>query len=158
MAILAGFSYLTAQEAQTNLERAHLSGTAEAIALVEAQENLTLAQTKEEEAVEAAAIAEERRLEAERQQQLSLAQSLASLMPRIPQNFSSNDTELATLLGVQAGRINEQKGGDVTWLIDNSLRAFLTDRAVQHNHVLAGHTAWGQFGGLRPRRPNPRLC
>ena len=73
---------------------------------------------------------------AQRQSRMSLAQSLAALAPTLLQQ-PSNDTELATLLALEALRLNAEEVGDVAWLADSSLRSLL--REPYFNNTISGH-------------------
>jgi energy-coupling factor transporter ATP-binding protein EcfA2 len=77
------------------------------------------------------------RNEALRQSRLSLAQSLVALAPNIAQE--EHDTELATLLALEAVRLNQEAIGDKTWQIDPTLRALLQE--PYFNTTLSGHDA-----------------
>ena len=58
---------------------------------------------------------------AERQRRIVLAQSLASLAPRLPER-TNNNTELATLVALQALSLSENTGGNARDLVDSALR------------------------------------
>jgi WD40 repeat protein len=78
----------------------------------------------EREARKAQSTAEAERAEAIRQSRISLAKSLvAQSVPIIQRN---NDTELALLLAVEAGRLNREFQGDAQALTANNLRYILS--------------------------------
>jgi WD40 repeat protein len=62
--------------------------------------------------------------EAERQRQIALAQSLAALSSKLLEQ-PPNDRELATLLTLEAARLNKIADGTVDWLVDDALRTNL---------------------------------
>jgi WD40 repeat protein len=70
--------------------------------------------------------------EVERQNEVALAQSLAALAPD-----TNNDTELTTLLAVEALHIDRAAGGNNLWLIDSALRDALG--RPYFNTTLSGH-------------------
>lgn len=75
------------------------------------------------------------RNEAERQAQLNLADSLAALAPRAKQGL---DTELATLLALEAARISRENMVYSGGLQDETLRTLLTETPYS-NGVVRGH-------------------
>ena len=83
-------------------------------------------------------IAQTRATEAERQSRISLAQSLAALAPTLLQP-QSNDTELGTLLALEAIHLNVETVGNVAWLADSSLRSLLLE--PYFNNTISGHEA-----------------
>jgi hypothetical protein len=56
-------------------------------------------------------------INAQQQRRFALAQSLAAVAPR-----SNNDSELTTLLGIEAFYLNSKVSGNINWLIDDTLR------------------------------------
>jgi len=70
--------------------------------------------------------------EARRQSQISLVQSLVALAPR-----TNNDSELMTLLAVEALHIVGESPGPAGWLIDRALREVLSQ--PYFNTTLSGH-------------------
>ncbi len=82
-------------------------------------------------AEEAAAAAQD---ETARQGRIVLAQSLTALGPTLIQN--NNDTELAILLALEAANINQKVGGEISWIVDLTLRQLLS--APFLNTTLAG--------------------
>ena len=78
--------------------------------------------------------AERQRAEAERQRRIALAQSLAALAPRIIER--TNDTELATLLSLEAEDLNRDTEARIQELVDSSLRDVLSE--PYFNTVLSG--------------------
>ena len=83
----------------------------------------------------AQAEAELERAAALRQSQIAQAQSLASQATNSLEQDA--DTELATLLALEAYRLNLESGGPVNWLIDSALRPILSDGFF--NTTLIGH-------------------
>ncbi|MCA9964671.1 MAG: hypothetical protein KC423_10525 [Anaerolineales bacterium] len=79
--------------------------------------------------------ASSQRDEAERQGRITLAQSLAALAPSAKQG---EDTELATLLAIEAVNINRELMANSEWLQDERLRTLLTETPYS-NGVLRGH-------------------
>ncbi|MEI2609108.1 MAG: cytochrome D1 domain-containing protein [Candidatus Promineifilaceae bacterium] len=90
-------------------------------------------------AIGAAVYAIVQRNEAVRQSRLSLAQSLAALAPTLLQP-QTNETELATLLALEALHLNTEEAGGVTWLVDSSLRSLLSE--PYFSNTLSGHEDW----------------
>ncbi len=132
--------------AQLAEENANLAATREA----EAVANAVLASTNEQAAqaaqAEAEASAAEARLnaelaaekaaEAEFLSRLSLAQSISSVAPRLVDR--TNNTELATLLAVEAYHINRSLNVELLESVDDSLREILAE--PNFNLVLEHHT------------------
>ena len=75
-----------------------------------------IAQTEAANALSAQTTAEASALEAERQKRIALAQSVAA-QASVIQN-QEKDSELATLLAIEAARLNWQTEGNRQWLID----------------------------------------
>lgn len=80
--------------------------------------------------------AEAERAEAVRQGRIALAQSLVSLS--LARTEQTNDRELATLLAIEAARLNEASGGRVSWYLDSALRPLVSQ--PYFNTTLTGHT------------------
>lgn len=100
---------------------------------VEAENQRTLAEAARTEA-------EQERAEAVRQGQIALAQSLVSLsLNTVEQN---NDRELATLLALEAARLNEVAQGNINWYVDNALRPLISQPYFNF-------TIRGQSGSVR---------
>ncbi|MCP4423189.1 MAG: hypothetical protein GY803_01720 [Chloroflexi bacterium] len=76
--------------------------------------------------------------EAEQQRRLALAQSLAALSALAYQR--ENDTELATLLAIQAAKLNRDQIASLDKLVDNNLQSLLRDEPF-FNTTLRGHEA-----------------
>ena len=149
-------------EAQNNLVTANSEGTRSAQSLATATvaqgdaqreatrsaQSLANAQTAEAEALaaegavafEAARAAENLEVavtaeaEANQQRQRALIQSVAALAAVVAER--ENDSEQATLLAVEAARMNAQQEADVAWLIDDSLRPLLS--APVYKRILEG--------------------
>ncbi len=77
--------------------------------------------------------------EANRQRRIALGQSLAALAPQVVER--SNDTELATLLAIEALRISAGDASHVAWLADDSVRSILEEEPF-YNNTLTGHESW----------------
>ncbi|MCB0187340.1 MAG: NACHT domain-containing protein, partial [Caldilineaceae bacterium] len=88
-----------------------------------------------------AATAEARRVDAEQQSRVSLGQSLAALSQIVYQD--SYDKELATLLTLEAARLNTDNNGQIEWLVNNSLRPFVASGDEDHFiEILRGHDSY----------------
>jgi len=160
----ATFAFWQRGVAQTNATEAEMQATAAFVAQVTAVANEQIAATRAVEASNAQATAEAERLEAEnqrgqaeaarseaenqraeaereraeaiRQGQIALAQSLVSLsLARVEQN---NDRQVATLLAIEAARLNEQAQGNLAWYVDSALRPAVSQPFF--NAILTGHT------------------
>jgi hypothetical protein len=137
----------TAQaDAVAGREAAQLAqATAKAEADVRATE-VVVRSTAQADAVAAQATAERSQAEAERQSQISLAQSLAALAPRMVDR--AGDSELAALLALEASSVNGTERGGVQWLIDSSLREILSEPFFRR--VLTGHEDWVRSVAFSP--------
>ncbi|MCL4267505.1 MAG: protein kinase [Anaerolineae bacterium] len=160
----ATFAFWQRGVAQTNATEAEIQATAAFVAQVTAVANEQIAATRAVEAGNAQATAEAERLEAEnqrgqaetarsqaevaraeaereraeaiRQGQIALAQSLVSLsLARVEQN---NDRQLATLLAIEAARLNEEAQGNLAWYVDSALRPAVSQSFF--NATLTDHT------------------
>ncbi|MBK9051490.1 MAG: protein kinase [Chloroflexi bacterium] len=99
----------------------------------EAENQRTLAEVAQAEA-------EQERAEAIRQGRIALAQSLVSLsLNTVQQN---NDRELATLLALEAARLNEVAQGNINWYVDSALRPLISQ--PYFNFTIRAHV-----GGVR---------
>ncbi|MCA9983342.1 MAG: hypothetical protein KDE59_03570, partial [Anaerolineales bacterium] len=112
-------SQMEAEAAQAEAETARADADAARINAEDAQE-----------------IAEQERAAALRQSQIALAQSLASQATTSLDQDA--DTELATLLALEAYRLDQLAGGPVSWLVDSALRPILSDGFF--NTTLVSHT------------------
>ena len=72
---------------------------------------------------------------ANKQRQRALIQSVAALAAVVDKR--ENDSEQATLLALEAARMNAQQEAAVAWLIDDSLRTLLS--APVYKTILGGH-------------------
>jgi WD40 repeat protein/tRNA A-37 threonylcarbamoyl transferase component Bud32 len=155
--VAATFAFWQRSAAQASATEAELQATVAFIAQVTAVANEQIAATRAVEAGNAQATAEAERLEADnqrgqaeaarseaqqeraeavRQGQIALAQSLVSLsLARIEQN---NDRQLATLLAIEAARLNEEAQGNLAWYVDSALRPAVSQPFF--NAILTGHT------------------
>ncbi|MBE2200574.1 MAG: hypothetical protein IAE79_18315 [Anaerolinea sp.] len=136
---------LAATREQEALANAGLAATS----ATQARANENLAVTREAEAVSARATAVAARAtseynaelaktntdKAEKLGQLALAQSLAAQAPRLVE--LNNDTELATLLALEALRITQEQQSEDRELVDAALREVLSQPG--YNTVLHGH-------------------
>ncbi|MCB8944938.1 MAG: pre-peptidase C-terminal domain-containing protein [Ardenticatenaceae bacterium] len=134
-----------AANAELAQENANLAATREAEAVANAQlaaqnEADALAARAEAEAnaaeaEENAALAAENAARAQQLSRLSLAQSLSSTAPRLIDR--TNNTELATLLAVEAYHVNRSLQIELLESVDDSLREILAESYF--NIVLEGH-------------------
>lgn len=133
---------LAATSESQAVANAYLAATSEAQAIANAE----LAATREAEAIANAELAAASEAEAERLSRISLAQSLAAQSPRVVDR--TNDTELATLLAVQALHINREVGNTTEDLFDNALRDALGH--PYFNTTLLGHEGFIQTLAFAP--------
>jgi WD40 repeat protein/tRNA A-37 threonylcarbamoyl transferase component Bud32 len=153
----ATFAFWQRSVAQANAAEAEMQTLAAYVAQETAVANEQIAATRAVEAGNAQATAEAERLEADsqrsqaeaargeaereraeamRQGQIALAQSLVSLsLATIEQN---NDRQVATLLAVEAARLNEEARGNLAWYVDSALRPAVSRPFF--NATLTGHS------------------
>ena len=65
---------------------------------------------------------------------------MAVLSPFVYQRTA--DSELATLLAVEAYNMNRDEGGHLDWLLDGGLRSVLDHTSPYYNNTLEGHEDW----------------
>ncbi|MCB8920137.1 MAG: WD40 repeat domain-containing protein [Ardenticatenaceae bacterium] len=125
---------LAADAAATSVALAATSDTNAALA-VEREEEAVTAQAI---AVESEQLARENAAKALKSGRVALAQSLAAQAPRIVD--LSNDTELSTLLALEALRIMNEEENDDRELVDTALREVLSEQ--DYNTVWLGHNGF----------------
>ena len=133
LALLAGTSSIRATG------EANQRATAEARALTEADSRATAeAQAIDGRATAEAAqiISEEALLEAERQSRIALAQTLAALSRQAAELI--NDSELATLLAIEAMQFDDVEKSGFGGLVDSSLRPLLEETLFFNKSVESG--------------------
>ncbi|MCA9972212.1 MAG: hypothetical protein KC425_18445 [Anaerolineales bacterium] len=104
----------------------------------EAKSQAQLAEEARQAADENAELARENAVRAEQSSRIALAQSLAAQAPRIVD--LNNNTELATLLALEALRINEDEENEDRELVDTALRDVLSE--PDYNTVWNGHNGF----------------